>query len=674
MITPDLVQGLNDEQRAAVTHGDSPLLIVAGAGTGKTRTLVHRVAHLIHRGVRPDRILLLTFTRRAAEEMLARVERLVGPGGRQVQGGTFHATAHQLLRRHGEQAGIPAGFTIMDQGDSEDLMQLSRAALGFATKERRFPRKDTLQSIYSRHINTDRAVEAILADDYPQFTEELAHIGSVFADYVQRKSDRNLVDYDDLLLFWAAMLEVEPLGEQIRGRYEHVLVDEYQDTNHLQSRILTLLCGGHKRVTVVGDDAQSIYAFRGADVRNILEFPGQFAGTTQVTLDRNYRSTQPILDVANAVLAGATHGYRKVLRSGTPDVVRPRLVSLPDEPAQSTYLCDEILGLVESDGLALRDIAVLVRAGYMSADLEIALASRRIPFEKWGGIRFLEAAHIKDLLAFLRVSENQRDEVSWFRLLQLLPGVGEVSARRAMAALDAAGWQHTALHTWTAPPRAVPTRDQLVRVLNSLAAASGADAPADIVRVRSIYDELLRLRYDDADVRRNDLDQLERIAATYTSRATFLSALALDPPSATTDLAGGERSAEDDALVISTIHSAKGKEWEAVFLPWMADGWLPMARAARSADELEEERRLLYVAVTRARRHLTLLHPITTPTRGAWGADYAIDQRSRFLDERVMAALEPLTPPRAVQSPDAASGGPPVVDVRAGLRARFGQR
>jgi DNA helicase II / ATP-dependent DNA helicase PcrA len=667
---PDLLAGLNDEQRAAVTHGDTPLLIVAGAGTGKTRTLVHRVAHLIQRGVRPDRILLLTFTRRAADEMRARVEQLIGPGGRAVQGGTFHATAHGLLRRHGAQAGIADGFTIMDQGDSEDLMQLSRAALGLASKDRRFPRKETLQSIYSRHINTDKPVEAILADDWPQFADDLAAIGSVFSDYVQRKTDRNLVDYDDLLLFWAAMLDAEPIATSIRDRYEHVLVDEYQDTNHLQARILTLLAGPHGRITVVGDDAQSIYAFRGADVRNILEFPTQYRGTTIVTLDRNYRSSQPILDVANAVLAGAEHGFRKQLRASREEGLRPRLVALPDEPAQSARICDAIMALSETDGLALRDIAVLVRAGYMSADLEIALTARRIPFEKWGGLRFLEAAHIKDLLAFLRVSENPRDEVSWFRLLRLLPGVGDVSARRAIAALEAAGWHHTALHEWPAPPRAQVARDQLRHLLAGLANTSGTDAAADVHRVRSVYDPLLPLLHDDAEVRRNDLDQLERIAATFPSRTAFLSALALDPPSATSDLAGGERSADDDALVISTIHSAKGREWDAVFVPWLADGWVPMARATRSADEIEEERRLFYVAVTRARHHLTLLYPITTPLRGAWASEYAIDQTSRFLDERVLATLDAVrpSPPAPEEPPEPAS---PVIDVRAGLRARF---
>ena len=663
---------LNAEQRAAVLHGDGPLLIVAGAGTGKTRTLVHRVAALIERGVHADRILLLTFTRRAAEEMLARVERLSGQPGRRVQGGTFHATAHATLRRFGQQAGIGDGFTILDQGDAEDLMQLARAALGFGARERRFPRKEALQALYSRHINTDKTVETLLRDGFPQYVDELADIGRVFAEYVERKVARNLVDYDDLLLFWAAMLESEPLGEAIRSRYEHVLVDEYQDTNVLQSRILRGLCTSHQNVTVVGDDAQSIYAFRGATVRNILDFPAQFPGTTVITLDRNYRSTQPILNTANAVLAQATEGYRKQLRSVDDRVGDlPWLVPTRDEQAQTTFTCDRLLELVETDGLRLDQIAVLVRAGYMSADLEIELAARRIPFEKWGGIKFLEAAHVKDMLAFLRVAENPRDEVSWFRLLQLLPGIGEVSARRALTALEAASWRIDALTSWEAPPRAAATHAALTALMQRLGVSSGADPGTDIALVRGVYDDILRQRFDDADVRLNDLVQLEHIASGYPNRGAFLSALALEPPSATSDLAQGSGTEENDALVISTIHSAKGKEWDAVFVLWAADGWIPSSRAIKDAQQIEEERRLFYVALTRARRHLHVSYPLYAYA-SRWSADFALDQKSRFLDAGVLATMQrvqieppPPEPPPAPVAPTS------TLDVRAALRSRF---
>jgi DNA helicase-2/ATP-dependent DNA helicase PcrA len=664
---------LNAEQRAAVMHGDGPLLIVAGAGTGKTRTLVHRVAALIERGVRAERILLLTFTRRAAEEMLARVERLTGQHGRRVQGGTFHATAHATLRQFGQQAGIGEGFTILDQGDAEDLMQLARAARGFGARERRFPKKETLQALYSRHINTDRTVEDLLRDGYPQYVDDLADIGQVFTEYVERKAARNLVDYDDLLLFWAAMLESEPLGEAIRSRYDHVLVDEYQDTNVLQSRILRGLCRSHQNVTVVGDDAQSIYAFRGATVRNILDFPAQFPGTTVITLDRNYRSTQPILHTANAVLAQATEGYRKQLRSidDRPGEL-PWLVPTRDEQAQTMFTCDRLLELVETDGLRLDQIAVLVRAGYMSADLEIELAARRIPFEKWGGIKFLEAAHVKDMLAFLRVAENPRDEVSWFRLLQLLPGIGEISARRAIASLEGASWRIDGLVSWDAPPRAAATHAALTALMRRLSASSGADPGTDIALVRGVYDDILRQRFDDAEVRLNDLVQLEHIASGYPNRGAFLSALALEPPSATSDLAQGSDTEETDALVISTIHSAKGKEWDAVFVLWAADGWIPSSRAIKDTLQIEEERRLFYVALTRARRHLHVSYPLYAYA-SRWSADFALDQKSRFLDAGVLATMQrvQIEPPPSPEPPPAPVPPTSTLDVRAALRSRF---
>lgn len=665
--------GLNTEQRAAVMHGDGPLLIVAGAGTGKTRTLVHRVASLIERGVRAERILLLTFTRRAAEEMLSREERLTGHEGRRVQGGTFHATAHGTLRQFGQHAGIAEGFTILDQADAEDLMQLARAALGLGARDRRFPKKETLHALYSRHINTDRTVEDLLRDGYPQYVDDLADIGRVFVEYVERKLARNLVDYDDLLLFWAAMLESEPLGASIRSKYDHVLVDEYQDTNVLQSRILRGLCQTHRNVTVVGDDAQSIYAFRGATVRNILDFPAQFPGTTIITLDRNYRSTQPILDTANAVLAQASEGYRKQLRSidERPGEL-PWLVPTKDEEAQTKFTCDRLLELVETDGLRLDQIAVLVRAGYMSADLEIELAARRIPFEKWGGIKFLEAAHVKDMLAFLRVAENPRDEVSWFRLLQLLPGIGEVSARRAIASLEAAAWRVDGLQAWSPPPRAKLVHAALTTLMQRIAGSSGADPGGDIARIRGVYDDILRQRFDDAEVRLNDLVQLEHIASGYPNRGAFLSALALEPPSATSDLAQGSDSEEDDALVISTIHSAKGKEWEAVFVIWAADGWIPSSRSIKDALQVEEERRLFYVALTRAKRHLHVSYPLYAYA-SRWSADFALDQKSRFLDEATLTTMQriQIAPPPAPELPPDAVPPTSTLDLRAALRSRF---
>jgi DNA helicase II / ATP-dependent DNA helicase PcrA len=664
------MSGLNPAQQAAASHGDGPLLIIAGAGTGKTRTLVHRVAHLIERGASADRILLLTFTRRAAQEMLGRVERLVGQRGLKVQGGTFHATAHRLLRRFGAAAGLSGEFTIMDQEDAQDLMHLARVQLGYGDKSKRFPKKETLHHVYSRHINTEIPVSRIVNEEYPAFVEYLPDFGRVFADYTKRKADRNLVDYDDLLVFWALLLEAPgQVGARIAALYDHVLVDEYQDTNLLQARILKGLCKTHCNVSVVGDDAQSIYSFRGASFRNILDFPDQFPKTTIVTLEENYRSVQPILDTTNTLIARARERYSKVLWTTRSGGERPWLVTARDEDEQTQFVVDRILELYES-GTPLREMAVLFRAGYMSAAIEIELANRKIPFEKWGGLRFLEAAHVKDVLAFLRVLENPRDEVSWYRILLLLPGIGDRTARAAIAAMAQAAWESAAFARYVPPTRARVAHLALVNLLDTL--RSGGEAQpvnADIARVRRLYDDILRDRYDQIEPRLNDLDQLERVASGYPSRSAFLSALALEPPSNTHDLAVGDHE-DEDVLVLSTAHSAKGKEWDAVFLIWAVDGWFPTSRALNDEAGLEEERRLMYVALTRARHHLAVVYPLQV-YGSRRGANYSIDQLSRFLDRGVRDTMEAVV----VGTPDSAPAtspipGPPL-DLRAMMMARW---
>ena len=671
---------LNDQQRAAAAHGDGPLLIVAGAGTGKTRTLVYRVAHLLDRGVPPQRILLLTFTRRAAQEMLGRVARLAGAAGGRVHGGTFHATAHRLLRAYGERAGIGTDFTILDQGDAIDLVGISRARLGFAQRASRFPKKETLHHLYSRHVNTDIPVEDLLRDALPQFVDDAADIRRVFADYTARKEERNLVDYDDLLLFWAAMLEGDAdLGARIAGLYDHVLVDEYQDTNRLQARILRGLCRAHRNITVVGDDAQSIYSFRGATARNILDFPEHFPGAAVVRLERNYRSSQPVLDATNALIARARERYTKELRTERQGGEPPLLVTARDEHEQTRWVVERVLELHET-GTPLREIAVLFRAGYMSADLEIELTNRKIPFEKWGGLKFLEAAHVKDVLAFLRLLENPRDEVSWYRVLLLLPGFGEVTARAAVERIAARAWDPRALAAFEPPPRARAAHASLVALLDALAARDAgqpARSPSEeIALLRRLYDGILRDRYDEAEPRLADLDQLETIAGSFPSRAAFLSELALEPPASTQDLAGASRGEDDDALVLSTVHSAKGREWDAVFVIWAADGWFPSARALRSDEDTEEERRLMYVAMTRARNLLAVTHPLAV-YGSRWGSEYSIDQLSRFLDpgvcalmRRVAASPTPAGDAPAAEPP-ATEAAEPRLDLRALLRGRF---
>ena len=671
----DFAKELNEEQAAAATHADGPLLIIAGAGTGKTRTLVYRVAHLIERGVRPDRILLLTFTRRAAQEMLSRAAKLVGAASGRVHGGTFHATAHRLLRRYGQAAGLSGDFTIMDQGDAVDLMQLSRAQLGLVRKEKRFPKKETLHYIYSRHINTERLLDRIIGEEMPQFREYLEPITRIFADYTSRKSERNLVDYDDLLLFWALMLENSPeLGAQVSGLYDHVLVDEYQDTNVLQARILRGMTQTHRNLTVVGDDAQSVYSFRGASVRNILDFPRDFPGAAVVTLERNYRSTQPILDVTNALISRARERFTKNLWTKKQDGEKPWLVNAQDERAQTRFVVDRILEIHE-DGTPLHEIAVLFRAGYMSADLEIELANRKIPFEKWGGIKFLEAAHVKDVLAFLRIIENPRDEVSWYRILMLLPGIGDVTARAAIDAMARLAWESHAFGRYTPPPRARPAHAALVSLLDGLRSGTAGDAnqvSAEISRVRMLYDDVLRDRYDRPESRLADLEQLQVIANAYPDRASFLNALALEPPQSTQDVTGGS-DGEDDVLILSTAHSAKGKEWDAVFLIWAADGWFPSARSLDDPEEVEEERRLMYVAMTRARHHLAAVYPLNS-YGSRRGADYSIDQLSRFIDRGVREKMQRVIVGQE-HGPAAPSGTSlpqqTGLDLRALMRGRF---
>jgi DNA helicase II / ATP-dependent DNA helicase PcrA len=673
----DLAGELNPEQAAAATHGTGPLLIIAGAGTGKTRTLVYRVAHLIERGVAPERILLLTFTRRAAGEMLARAERLVGSASARVAGGTFHATGHSLLRQFGPEAGLARDFSIMDQGDAEDLIQLARAGLGFSKQEKRFPKKETLHYIYSRHLNTERPVDDILEEEYPPFVEFSRDIIRIFAEYTSRKSERNLVDYDDLLLFWALMLEQSPaLADRIAGRYDHILVDEYQDTNLLQARILRGMCRAHRNITVVGDDAQSIYSFRGASFRNILDFPKQFGETQIVALEQNYRSTQPILDVTNTLISRALERFTKQLWTTRTGTEAPWLVTARDEQQQTRFVVDRILELHE-EGMPLSEIAVLLRAGYMSADLEIELTSRKIPFEKWGGIKFLEAAHVKDVLAFLRVLENPRDEVSWYRILMLMPGIGDVTARAMMASMADRSWDPDAFSHFMPPPKARDAHAELSALLRRMRKTRGSDAGEaavgeDIDLIRALYDKILGERYDRSEPRLADLDQLRVIAAGYPSRSAFLAALALEPPSNTQDLATGSSETEDDALVISTVHSSKGKEWDAVFVIWAVDGWFPSSRSIDDEDQLEEERRLMYVALTRARNHLAVTYPLNVyATRR--GSDYSIDQLSRFIDRGVREKMQRVVPQESVPAAQAElppSNEPPL-DLRALLRGRF---
>ncbi len=662
---------LNPAQKTAVTHDGGPLLVIAGAGTGKTKTLACRVAYLIEQGVDPSRILLLTFTRRAAAEMIGRANHLCGTAGAgKVWGGTFHAVANRLLRIYGKAIRLADGFTVMDEGDAGDLMNLIRSELGPAKRNQRFPKKTTLVKIYSHTVNAQQPLREVLETHFPWCADDLDEIRPIFERYIQRKAAQNLLDYDDLLLFWNELCSTAETGAALANRFEHILVDEYQDTNTVQARILRGMRRKYDAITVVGDDAQSIYSFRAATIRNILDFPQEFPGATTVTLDRNYRSTQPILTAANAVMEQARERYTKSLWSQREAEQKPVLVHCQDEAEQTAEVCRNILEQYEQS-IPLREQAVLFRAAHHSADLEIELARRNIPYHKYGGLKFIETAHIKDMLAFLRVLENPYDQISWFRILQLLPGVGPRTAQRIMESLavssdptvaDSADSESAMLsplmRLFTEPPVVSPSiRQQFSELRAALADCCGvklddteetptAEPPlaSQIERIARVYQPIFECVYDNAAVRLKDLEQLEQIAGRYRSRARFVTDLTLDPPSATSDLAQPPH-LDDDYLVLSTIHSAKGCEWTAVHIIHVADGMIPSDMAVRDEAGIDEERRLLYVAMTRAKDDLYVYFPLRYYHHRFGGHDaHGYAQISRYLSRTVRANFEERTP------------------------------
>jgi len=634
----DALETLNPAQLSAVEHDGGPLLVVAGAGSGKTWTLACRVASLVDRGVRPKRILLLTFTRRAAREMIRRAERLTGERGvGRVWGGTFHAMGNRLLRLHGRALGLSPDFTVLDRSDTADLMDLIRGELGLGQGERRFPRKETLADVYSRTVNAQEKLRDVLERDYPWCAEELEGIRQIVQAYTERKRAGNALDYDDLLLYWRAFA-ISPAGAAANAMFEHVLVDEYQDTNALQADILAAMQPDGRGLTVVGDDAQAIYGFRAATVKNILEFPERFPGTTIVRLERNYRSSQPILDASNAVIALSPQRHEKTLWTDRTDGSRPLLRTCLDDADQADAVCGSVLEHRER-GTALKEQAVLFRAAHHSDVLEVELARRNIPFVKYGGLKFLESAHVKDALAVLRICDNPRDEVSWFRVLQLLDGVGPATARRVMASLGiedgSALGRLTQGEPVEAPLAAQAELDTLREVVRTCAASEPPPPSVQLERVRRWLEPILRRRTDAPEPRIRDLEQLEQLASGFPTRERFVTDLTLDPPSSTSDLAGPPL-LDEDYLVLSTVHSAKGGEWDAVHVIHAADGMFPSDMATGDDDQIEEERRLFYVALTRARHHLEVSFPLRYHRRSGGREDrhwYA--QLTRFLPPEV---------------------------------------
>jgi len=692
MVTPSAFEKLNTAQREAVTYGEpvpdgggvraGPLLVIAGAGTGKTSTVAHRVAHLLLQGVAPERMLLLTFTRRAAIEMTRRAQRVMAEalaerhaGARVPENlrlpwsGTFHATGNRLIRSYAQRLGLDPSFSVLDRGDAADLMDVVRHRLGYSKTEKRFPRKDTCLGIYSHRVNTQQPLRHTLETVYPWCLDWEDELTALCRAYVEAKLEQQVLDYDDLLLYWHVMMQDTALAAEIGRRFDHVLVDEYQDTNVLQAEILLRLKPDGNGLTVVGDDAQAIYSFRAATIENILEFPERFSPPAHVvTLEENYRSTQAVLDAANALMAEGGRQYRKFLRSARGAGARPQYVTVLDDQAQASCVVDRVLESRER-GVALRRQAVLFRNSDHSDVLELELMRRNVPFVKYGGLKFLEAAHVKDLLGVLRWADNPRNRIAAFRVLQLLPGMGPANAERVCIAFESAGfrWPELAAHPVPAAAR------ELWVPLTALLSAIGSDtAPweGQVARVRQWYEPQLERLYEAPQARRGDLEQLERLAVQHATREAFVTELTLDPPQATGDLAG-DPLLDEDYLVLSTVHSAKGQEWDSVHVLNVTDGSFPSEFSTGRPELIEEERRLLYVAMTRAKDELRLLAPVRfyVTQQSPSGDRYVHGARSRFLTESVLARFARVTWPEGQGSlPGEAGETGSRIDVASRLR------
>ena len=630
----DYEKELNQAQYQAVTKIEGPMLIVAGAGTGKTRTLVYRLARLIEMGVKPESVLLLTFTRRSATSMLARAAALADERCQRVSGGTFHSVAHSILRKYPELSGVARSFSVLDQSDTEDLIDLLRRQMGFVGKDRHFPRKRTIGTIFSMSVNKLIPLEDLLNQQYPQFVHEREALEELFAAFDKYKRERHLLTYDDLLVRSRDALESSAtLRQKLSEQFRYVMVDEYQDTNKLQAQIVRLIASTHDNVAVVGDECQSIYSFRGASFRNMLEFPELFPDAQIIKLEENFRSTQPILDVANSLISDATEGYAKRLFSQAAEGPPPLLISTRDENEQSQFVAQRIQELQE-EGVPLSEMAILFRASAHSFDLEIELARHGIPFRKYGGIKFAESAHIKDVLAFLRVVTNPSDTISWYRALKLLHNVGEVTVEQI---LDYLGVEKRAFRTPKARetlfkrlkqfPGKTAYREQLIRMARLLQTTNEQKTPrGQITTIEKFYRPIMQAAFDDYPRRQRELEHLIAIAKRYKNSEELLADVALDP----VETAVAEEAARDQGYVtLSTVHSAKGLEWNALFVIWMMDGWFPSFRAYEVFEDLEEEKRLLYVAATRAKQHLYFTCPINS--REGYGQD-SVSSISQFLE------------------------------------------
>ena len=683
LIRSSPVDDLNEAQRLAVEHGagdpegPAPLLVIAGAGSGKTNTLAHRVAHLILTGADPKRIMLATFSRRAAAELNRRVQRLLqrklaaeaAAQSVPAYAGTFHSIGARLLREYAPRLGLDPQFTIHDREDSGDLMNWARHEAGLSQMKERFPTKATCVAIYSRVVNSRAALGEILGRHFPWAAAHEQALRSLFAAYVEAKQRQAVLDYDDLLLYFAQMLAEPEIAADVASRFDHLLVDEYQDTNRLQGEIVLALRPKGRGLTVVGDDAQSIYSFRAATVRNILDFPSSFSPAARVvTLDRNYRSTKPILAAANSVIALAPERFAKELWTERSVGASPALVTVGEEADQARFVALRVLENREA-GATLKSQAVLFRAAHHSAALELELTRRNVPFVKFGGLKFLDAAHIKDTLALLRFAANPRDRIAGFRVAQLLPGIGPGNAEKIVAAA-AVDDGFATLAAFTPPTKAREAFGDFVALMQRL--AHSAPWPSDLGEAIAWRRASLDEDYDNAVTRAADLDALERIAATFSSRERFLSELTLDPPDATSDESGPPLR-DEDYLILSTIHSAKGQEWKSVFVLNCVDGCIPSDLATGSSEEIEEERRLLYVAMTRARDDLTLITPQRFYVHGQpkRGDRHVFASRTRFIPPSLLKHFDRQSWPQAAPEPATRASEGPRVDLAARMRAMW---
>ncbi|MFP3866615.1 MAG: ATP-dependent helicase [Desulfobacteraceae bacterium] len=631
----DYRQELNPAQYQAVTTREGPVLVIAGAGSGKTRTLVYRLAYLVESGVPPGAILLLTFTRKAAQEMLTRAAHLIDQPLHQVVGGTFHSVCHRWLRRYGNRLGYDSGFTILDRSDQGDLLQLLREPLKTNTGPGQFPRKETIAELFGAMVNKNLSLEILLAQNYPQFLHLAELLEQLQQLYQRHKREHQLLDYDDLLIEGKRLLEEhQDLRLALSERYRYIMVDEYQDTNHLQAELVRLLAFSHDNVMAVGDDSQSIYSFRGANFRNIMDFPRLFPGTQIIKLEENYRSTQPILDLTNTIIAQAQEKYTKCLFTQKKQGPMPHLLRTGSENEQSQRVCNLVADL-QNQGLALSQMAVLFRAAYHSFDLEIELLRHQLPFMKFGGFKFMESAHIKDLLSYLRVVANPRDPISWNRLLQLVPGVGKKTSQKFLTRLREEDFTWPSAMAWlTARKGAKGDLKALAELLAQLNDPTLTPA-AQLNVALSHYEPLLQTRFDDYPKRYRDLEHLVTITARYRQLGNFLNDLTLEPPTSLADVTQ-ERG---DYLTLSTIHSAKGLEWEAVMIIWAAEGRFPSSYCLEREEELEEERRLMYVAATRARQYLFIIFPAVSYNRYLGTTYNEVCRFVQDLPERILTRM-----------------------------------